>query len=249
MLDRSKVNFLIDATMFLCILVIAGLGFLMKFVLIPGKERWVKYGRNVELLLLGMDRHQWGAIHLVIGFILLGALSLHIILHWSIIVGLFKKLVKGRRARRIIASSFVIISALAIIVPLTVKPEIQERGRGKGRAGYESLAGMEGALEGCGGCVLGSSHEIHRETNSAVEIRGYMTLGEVSEKYNIPINCLIEHLGIPDRTSGEEKLGRLRKRYDFRMTDVERIIDDYHHKRRSRDLSPVGNPTTATPGP
>ncbi|MBU0567408.1 DUF4405 domain-containing protein, partial [bacterium] len=87
MSDKSKVNFVIDALMFLCMMAITGTGFLMKFVLIPGQERWVKYGRNVELLLLGIDRHEWGAIHLVLGFILLGLLVIHIILHWKMILG------------------------------------------------------------------------------------------------------------------------------------------------------------------
>ena len=93
MFDKSKVSFVIDALMFLCMMAIAGIGFLMKFVLIPGKERWVKYGRNVDLYLLGMDRHEWGTIHLVIGFILLGLLVLHIILHWKMILAMYHRFI------------------------------------------------------------------------------------------------------------------------------------------------------------
>jgi len=52
---KGKLNFIIDALMFICMMAIAGLAFLMKFILIPGKERWAKYGRGVELSLLGMD--------------------------------------------------------------------------------------------------------------------------------------------------------------------------------------------------
>jgi len=133
MSDKSKVNFVIDALMFLCMMAITGTGFLMKFVLIPGQERWVKYGRNVELLLLGIDRHEWGAIHLVLGFILLGLLVIHIILHWKMILGLYRKLIGSQSTRRIIAAVFIIVCLIGLISPFIVKPEVQEPGQGEGR--------------------------------------------------------------------------------------------------------------------
>jgi hypothetical protein len=71
MIDKPKLNFIIDALMFLVMMAMAGLGFLMKYVLIPGKSRWVKYGRNVDLTLLSWDRHDWGELHLYLGFTLL----------------------------------------------------------------------------------------------------------------------------------------------------------------------------------
>tara|TARA_R110002033_G_scaffold38827_3_gene78300 strand:+ start:2890 stop:3105 length:216 start_codon:yes stop_codon:yes gene_type:complete len=48
---------------------VVGIGFLIKYTLISGKERNVIYGKNVELSLFGMDRHEWGYIHLVIAFV------------------------------------------------------------------------------------------------------------------------------------------------------------------------------------
>ncbi|MBU0568655.1 DUF4405 domain-containing protein [bacterium] len=130
---KSKVNFVIDALMFLCMMAIAGTGFLMKFVLIPGQERWVKYGRNVELLLLGMDRHEWGEIHLVLGFILVGLLVLHIILHWKMIWCMFRKLIGSQIARRIVAAAFLIACLTVLIFPFIVNPKAQELGQGEGR--------------------------------------------------------------------------------------------------------------------
>jgi hypothetical protein len=43
-MDKGKINFLVDALMFLCMAALAGIGFLMKYVLIPGKEAWAVYG-------------------------------------------------------------------------------------------------------------------------------------------------------------------------------------------------------------
>ena len=52
-MDRSKLNFVIDALMFLCIMAMAGLGFLMKYILPPGREVVARYGRNLLLTWLG----------------------------------------------------------------------------------------------------------------------------------------------------------------------------------------------------
>ena len=254
MLDKSKINFLIDSLMFLCMMAIAGLGFLMKFVLIPGKERWVKYGRNVELLLLGMDRHEWGTIHLIIGFTLLTALAIHIILHWKMIVGLYEKLIKTRRTRRIVAVVFVAAAAAFILSPFAVKPEVQELRRGRAAEGFggcafsglqeipsesicapemhvETGAAQEGRAEtGAaqeGRAEISVEEDAHSEAGSPLGIRGYMTLAEVAGTHNVPADYLKEHLGLPLSTSGNEKLGRLRKRYGFTMHDVEKIIEEY----------------------
>lgn len=226
MLDKAKLNFVTDALMFLCMMTIIGLGLLMKFILIPGKERWVKYGRNVELSLLGMDRHEWGTIHLTVGIVLLGLLTLHTILHWKVIVGLFQKLVGNQKARRIIAPTFVLASLLFLIVPLAVKPEIQEMGKRR-----HSLTGLEENILGHVGCLENVPYDTGHRADGSMEIRGFMTLAEVSEKYNVPTQCLKTHLGIPVSVPDMEKLGRLKKNYNFTMSDVEGVIARYRGDR------------------
>lgn len=133
MWDRPKVNFVLDAVMFLLLMAMAGIGFLMHYVLIPGRERWAKYGRQVDLYLWGWDRHDWGALHFYLALALLAVLVVHLILHWSQIVGLFQRLVAAPRARRLILWFFLLISLLLIYFPFLVSPEVQEVGRGRGR--------------------------------------------------------------------------------------------------------------------
>ena len=132
-MSQSKINFLINSLMFLCMAVIAGIGFLMKTLLIPGQDRWVKYGRNVEIYVFNMDRHEWGTIHLVIALVLLGLLLLHIILHWKLIVGLFSKLINNKPTRKLITTVFVFISVFLFLFAFIVKPEIGEIIQGQGR--------------------------------------------------------------------------------------------------------------------
>ena len=80
---KGKLNFIIDALMFLLMVAMTGLGFLMKYILVPGKDRPSKFGRQVDLYFMDLDRHEWGKIHLILGFVLLGLLVLHIVLHWK----------------------------------------------------------------------------------------------------------------------------------------------------------------------
>lgn len=133
MLDKPRFNLLINALMFLVLMAMAGIGFLMKYVLLPGKERWVKYGRNLDLTLFGLDRHQWGGIHLYLGFLLLGLLTVHIILHWKQIVGLCRRFGATEGGRTLAILVFVLLAVLLIYFPFLVTPEVLELGRGGGR--------------------------------------------------------------------------------------------------------------------
>jgi hypothetical protein len=130
--DKPNLNLVIDALMFLAVMAMAGLGFLMKYVLLPGRESVMKYGRNVKLAFLGWDRHDWGAIHLYLGFFFLGLLGLHIILHWGQIVRLFQRLIPVER-RTLALLVFVLMAVLFICFPFLITPEVSEVGRGMGR--------------------------------------------------------------------------------------------------------------------
>jgi hypothetical protein len=132
-MNKSKLNFVIDALMFLCIMAMAGLGFLIKYILPPGREVMARYGRNLYLTWLGWDRHDWGDIHLYLAFTLLSLLALHLILHWHLIPGLFARLVPHPQRRFRIAVVFLLLSLLLIYFPFLITPDMQPRGRGGGR--------------------------------------------------------------------------------------------------------------------
>ena len=72
------------------------------------------------------------------------------------------------------------------------------------------------------------SHEgRHRDIPSNIDVMGSMTLLEVAEKYEVPVNHIKSKLDIPLSTSDNERLGRLRKVHRFTMSDVEEIIYKY----------------------
>ena len=235
-MKKSTLNFIIDALMFLCMAAIAGIGFLIKYTLISGQNRWIVYNDNVELYLFGMDRHEWGSIHLILGYILLGLLALHIILHWKIVVTIYNRLIKRKQLKQLTTVIFIIVSALMIIVPFLIKPEIVKIEHDKGR--HESIHHIHNDKETDKSVSYDDKEEldatknstIQQNSNSSVEIKGSMTLDEVSKKYNVPIVYIKAKLNIPTSVSDYEKIGRLRKEFDIKMKDVEVIINEYKEK-------------------
>ena len=132
-MKKSKLNLVIDALLLLCLAAIAGIGLLIKYVLVPGYQRWEIYGRNVSLFFWRLDRHQWGTIHFIIGLVFLALLVLHIVLHWQMIVGIYYKLIPNRFASWVIALILLVVTIILFAFPYFVKPEVIEQGRGKGR--------------------------------------------------------------------------------------------------------------------
>ena len=125
-MDKSKVNLVLDAVMFLCVMAIAGIGCLTKFILLPGRETAAVYGRKVDLFLFGMDRHTWGTIHFIIACVFLGLLTAHIVLHWNMIVSIYCRFLGNTVVRRIVAITIFIGGVFLAVSPLFVKPEVQE---------------------------------------------------------------------------------------------------------------------------
>ncbi|MCD6597458.1 MAG: DUF4405 domain-containing protein [Bacteroidales bacterium] len=72
----------------------------------------------------------------------------------------------------------------------------------------------------------------HRDIPSNIDIMGSMTLIEVADKYNVPVNHIKSKLDIPLSTSNNERLGRLKRTYGFTMSDVEEIIYDYQKAKK-----------------
>lgn len=246
-MKRSNLNYLIDIIMFILMMAILGIGFLMKFVLITGQERWIQYGRNVDITFWGMDRHEWGKIHLILGLTLIAVLIFHLILHWRSIVNFFRNFSGNRILRISVTSILLIVSISLIILPFLVPINVTELeygyGYGRQQINYSKsisdtsiVAYPDSLLQPKKKQVSISEHQDtnkivqrqrkfqRRELQSEIDVQGYMTLREVSEKYDVPTDRIKDHLNIPVNTSDNERLGRLRRQYGFTMSDVREAI-------------------------
>ncbi len=246
---RQKVNIVIDIILLIATTFLVVIGFVIRYILIPGSERWEKYGRNVDLTILGMDRHQWGMVHLIVGLLFTGLLVLHLILHWKQIIILIKKLLPVSLVRysvmTFVLGIVLISSVMPFFVSVQVGDSIQRQGRGLARNSiYREHPSLENIVES----NLQNSDPTELETvkNTQVQeiaepesvpvkvehssdehildIRGYNTIGELSKKYNVSGDSLKIYLGLPLSVSNNERLGRIRRTYNFTMGDVEESV-------------------------
>jgi len=229
---------------------LAIIGIVIRYTLIPGSERWEKYGENVELRIMGMDRHQWGLVHLAIGLLLVGLLVLHLVLHWKQIVCMVKMLIPNTAFRMVSVTIVLTLSTFIALSPLYVVPEIGEpiygrRGQKEGQNKYnhipvpivevdtpkpqqqksETLPETESipVVKDTQRKII-DNQEKHREFEHVLEIRGYNTFSELANNYNISAEELKKTLGIPASVSNNERLGRVRRTYNFSMSNVEEAI-------------------------
>lgn len=232
-MKKATVNFIINALMFLCMSAVAGIGFLIKYTLINGQERWIVYKDNVELYFWGLDRHEWGAIHLIIGYVFLGLLVLHIVLHWKIIVCVYDKIIQRKMMNRIISVAFIIICVLFLVVPFFIKPTITTIGKGAGRhtSNYNTSVKIEDSRIQKEEKSGNAKHTgVHKRATQQIEIKGYMSLDEISGKYQVPSEFIKTRLKIPASFKGNQKISWLRKKQGIQMSDIEKVIKEYQEK-------------------
>lgn len=252
---KGKINFIIDVIMFVLMALLAGIGLLIKYILLSGENRWIKYGRNVDLNFWGLDRHEWGTIHLWVAVALVVLLILHIILHWNMIICLYKKLIGNKTGRVICGSALSVITLLFVVFPFFIKVDMAEIAPGRERFGsidkhekqrfiendshhaisdnnvkMSEQTNIQSTIKEKQENVKEEHNAEHQEIDPAIEVKGYNTLNEVSQLYNIPISVITEKLNIPESTSGSSKLGHLRKQYGFTMSDIELIIHNYKNQ-------------------
>jgi len=119
--NKSKINFIIDAIMFLTMMFMVGTGFVRKYVLMGGRASREAFGRKMQMYLLGIGRDTWCTIHLYAGYFLLFLLLLHIILHWKQIKAVYKQLIADRKKRMLITVIFLIISVFLVVFPFVLR--------------------------------------------------------------------------------------------------------------------------------
>jgi hypothetical protein len=132
-MNKPRLNLLIDIVMTVLMAAVAGLGFLINWVLIPGEERPVVYGSRPDLYWLGLDRHDWGDVHLALGIALLALLVLHVALHWGQVVGIWRRMVASGVVRVVLALALLVLVIVLMVFPAFIQPEVVEDGHGEGR--------------------------------------------------------------------------------------------------------------------
>ncbi|MEJ2646860.1 MAG: DUF4405 domain-containing protein [Sedimentisphaerales bacterium] len=87
-MKRTTLNYIVDLIAFVNLLLLAAIGYVIKYVLPPGtggRGQQLHGGQGVgeTKALLSMTRHQWGDIHFYLSILFVALIALHLILHWT----------------------------------------------------------------------------------------------------------------------------------------------------------------------
>ncbi len=230
-MKRSILNFILDGVSLVVMLSLIGTGLVMRFVLPPGTGG-LQRGEPHKLL-WGLGRHDWGAVHFWLAAAILVLMIIHVALHWTWICNLVRQLVRRpppadvagwhwQRNLYGIGTLLVVLGLIAGFLAIAF-------------AAAEDRPGVPGHRRAPGAPAhrrtpdLGQPAEPRADDHarSGAWIQGWMTLSQASQTSGVPVEYIIEKLGLPADTPADEQLGRLRRRYGFQMEDVRRVIAQY----------------------
>jgi hypothetical protein len=208
---RTAVNFWVDLASCLVMVGLALTGGITHYVLPSGTGNW--------LVLFGLGRHDYGQIHFYLGFAVVLLLALHLAMHWSWLSGFVaKRLGKdppSRRAR--VLAGVGLLGGLGLLLV-------------GGLAGASSLAenrfDQGGRRKGAASEVASSPGE--EDCPAAAAINGRMTVEEAAAAAGLGTTAFLHALGVPYPVGPQERLGRLKRRFDFSMQEVRRLACSKH---------------------
>jgi len=232
-MQRNTINFMIDVITLLVMLGMVATGLVIRFVLPPGTG-----GRHggTGLALWGLGRHDWGDIHYWLA-VTLGLLVLvHIALHWNWVCIIAQRLTRpGTPIEKITAKTIniygivllgLIVGAFAILLFIA-------------SASVETFQYDNSYSET-------TNHETNEQQNEHdayeshdtldIDIRGSMSLADIELATGVPAKVIVSELGLPDTIPADERLGRLKRRYDFEMHDIREIIEKHSKLDRTNKL-------------
>jgi hypothetical protein len=118
--NRSRLNFTIDLLTLLLMLLMIVTGLVIRYVLPPGSGG---RGGGWGLVVLGMDRHDWGGLHFWLSVGLVVLLLVHVALHWSWVCGIVRRWLRrdhsprgklSNRALNLSGVGFLVVLALLV---------------------------------------------------------------------------------------------------------------------------------------
>jgi len=107
-MDKIRLKYLTDALLFICIVGLAGIGFLQGFFLTEGPVADLS-----KKYFLGLHTHQWGHLHFYISIAFAVLVIIHLILSWNWIKATTKKIFKKGWGTALIG-----IVVLSLLLPL-----------------------------------------------------------------------------------------------------------------------------------
>ena len=230
-IQKSKFGIITYIILLVFLALMAGIGFLMKYVLLPGIQRNSKYGADINLEFLGMDRHQWGTIHLITSKIFITLIILHIILHWDMIICILDKMIQRKLVRSWFLAILAIITLTQFINTFLASPALvsyENNYRNTAERVESEPNGMDplhktANVEAKKPIPDQSKTSRHSRAKEEYGVHGIQTINGVSVQFTIPAGFIGKELKISEGNQ-YQPLVRLRKGYGFTMSEVGNAI-------------------------
>jgi Domain of unknown function (DUF4405) len=211
-MNRTRLNFVIDAVAFGAFLCLASTGVMLRYQLPPGSgglagrgTGWGEAQRSVSTV-WSWTRHDWGAIHFWIACAMLAVLAVHLLLHGKWIVCV----VRGKRTDRSGWRFGLGAIGLAALVLLAAAPWLSPTVNHT-RAELRRELGVSSPADG--------------RTSRSDDLLGSMTLEQIADGAGVSVNYLVEQLDLPDGVSPAARVGPLLRAQGLRMSDLRRVVD------------------------
>jgi hypothetical protein len=122
---KRTIVLLIDVVSFVGFAFLTTTGILLHYVLPPGSGRWSD--------IWGLSRHEWGAIHFYIAVAFFCVLSLHLIIHWRVLVNLLRGHRQAGASLRLGLGVVGVLTVLALafsplITPVSIETKTERGG-------------------------------------------------------------------------------------------------------------------------
>ena len=115
MKSSLKTNIIIDVAMFLSMVVTSISGLVIRVIAPLRKVATEEWVREAAMIIVGSGRRVWKEIHLWSGVILLVLLVVHVVLHWKVIDGFFRKHITSGAARKTLYAVLFLLLLLSVV--------------------------------------------------------------------------------------------------------------------------------------
>lgn len=222
---RTKNNVVVDSLGYLSFLALVSTGIIMKFVLLPGRDRAAGDPTSV----LGLGRHEWGDVHFWASMIFTAAIVVHLLLHWSWIVGVIRKMAGAAAGRYA-------LPALGLPILIAAVPLMGFRGfGGEEEHGTVQRPGVYASQEGRGWAASAVNLSDSRgpavagEGSERVEINGFFirgrdTLADIERMTGVTPAEIATAMNISAPLPANERISSLKDSHNFEMDDLRRKV-------------------------
>ena len=204
--SKNKTNFVVDTIGYLAFLVLLSTGIIMKFILLPGRDRVAGDPSS----LMGYGRHDWGEIHFWASIVFVSAIVIHLLLHWKWLIVTCRNYVQIKTAAGVVV-------ALVIPILLAGTPLF-------GTRGFEEESGHGKDSRSVWFQTLGDGNSQNRQITSNMHIRGRTTLDEIETGTGIRPQEIISALGLTIEVTKDQRIGRLCSENGLEMEEVRETI-------------------------